>query len=87
MKIEQKDKLTVYWSKKENDLMLHHPLGRQTSADAWYLSEFFNQKLIAEMKRRGYDITTIKFEISPLFPTNRPEKFETLNQKYINNIK
>ncbi len=87
MKIKQKDKLRVYWSKKEHDLILYRPLGVQTSADAWFLSGFFNQELIDEMKRRGYDITTLKFEISPQFPTNRPDKFKTLNEKYINNRK
>lgn len=60
------DKLRVYWSKKENDLMFFFPLGQQTKCDASYLySAVFSAEVLRELEARGYDLTTIKFEISP----------------------
>ena len=87
LKIEKKDKLTASWKYDREqgcyDLVVNYPFGRQTSADANYLfNNVFTQDFIKEIQRRGYDISTIKFEISPKFPTSRPDKFETLNKKY-----
>ena len=63
--MKAKDKLKAYWSKKENDVMLHHPMGIQTKCDAHFLSEIFNETFTESLKSRGYDIETFKFEISP----------------------
>ena len=87
MKIEKKDKLTACWKYDREqgcyDLTVNYPLGRMTNADANYmLGNVFTPEFIKEIQRRGYDISTLKFEISPKFPTPRPEKFGTLNQKY-----
>lgn len=87
MKIDKKDKLTACWKydkeQSRYDLIVNYPLGRLTSADASYLlGKVFTKEFISEMERRGYDISTIKFEISPKIPTNRPDKFGTLNEKY-----
>lgn len=79
MVIKKEDKLRVYWSKKESDLMIYHPMGRNTSADGWYLNKFFNSEFIEEMKRRGYDLSSVKFEISPDL-TN--ERFDIIAKKY-----
>lgn len=72
-------KLRVDWSKKEGDLILHYPIGRFTKNDAHYLSRFFNNEFIKEMTDRGYDITTLKFEVSPKLPDLN--LFETLTKE------
>lgn len=59
------DKLRAYWSKGERDLMLWNPAGEGTRPDARFLSDLFGKDFQAEMERRGYDFTTLKFEISP----------------------
>lgn len=87
LKIAKKDKLTACWKYDREqgcyDLVVNYPLGRQTNTDANYLfNDVFTQDFIKEIQRRGYDIATIKFEISPKFPTLRPDKFDTLNKKY-----
>lgn len=88
-KIERQDKLTACYKfdKESNmyDIVVNFPLGKLTGSDANYLlGHVFTQEFRAEMERRGYDISTFKFEISPKIPTNRPDKFETLNKKYNN---
>ena len=56
-----------------------------TYADANYLlGHVFTKEFIEEIQKRGYDISTLKFEISPKFPTPRPEKFGTFDKKYSN---
>lgn len=91
MRIEKKDKLTAKWAyDKEQgcyDLTVYYPIGRMTVADANYLlGKVFTTEFQEEMQRRGYDITTIKFEIAPKFPTPRPDKFCTLNRKYTSQL-
>lgn len=88
-KIERQDKLTACYKfdKESNmyDIVVNFSLGKLTNSDASYLlGHVFTQEFKAEMERRGYDISTFKFEISPKIPTNRPDKFETLNKKYNN---
>lgn len=88
MKIEKADKLTAKWGYDREqacyDLIVCYPLGRLTVSDANYLlGHVFTKEFQEEIRRRGYDITTIKFEISPKFPTPRPDKFNTLNNKYV----
>ena len=63
--MRKKDKLRAYWSKRENDLMLHYPLGTGTSSDAHWLSGIFDDKFTQSIKDRGYDPETIKFEVCP----------------------
>lgn len=74
----KENKLKVNYSKRERDLMIHHPLGIGTKADAHFLSGFFNQEFSDELTRRGYDITTLKFEVKPLLPNIK--KFPTLSE-------
>lgn len=59
------DKLRAWWSKKANDIILYCPLGYGTKSDAHYLSQVFDEEFVAEMKNRGYDISTMKFSIEP----------------------
>lgn len=61
-----KDKLRAFWSKKEKDVMLHFPLGIQTTSDARFLADIFNKKFEEEITKRGYDISTLKFSIEPI---------------------
>lgn len=59
------DKLRADWSKRENDIILHWPLGSQTKCDASWLSDLFNKEVTAELEKRGYDVKTLKFSIEP----------------------
>lgn len=66
-----KDKLRVSWGKKQRELMFHWPIGVATKSDAHYLYGIFNELFIGEMQRRGYDVQTLRFEISPLAGNGR----------------
>jgi len=77
--MQSKYKLRANWSKKENDVMLHYPLGVRTKSDGSYLCSVFTAEFVQEMKDRGYDITKMKFEI-PIKQGERLDKFETLNE-------
>ena len=63
-------KLSVKWSKRANDLMIDFP----DKPDGHYIhgalcSERFNwdgstrKSVVDELEARGYDITTLKFEV------------------------
>ncbi len=58
-------KLTYKWSKKEKDFIIHYP----RSCDGHLLFGFFEgytnvKEFFKELEQRGYDLTTLKFEIS-----------------------
>jgi len=65
------NKLRVYWSKKENDVMFYHP---KRKVDARLLYHFFccvpydfgggEKCLLDELDRRGFDLSTIRFSIA-----------------------
>lgn len=81
MSLKKKDKLTAYWDKKENCIGAYHPLGFMTQTDAHYLfDKVFTKEFVKEMTDRGYDVTTMKFEISPKLPNY--ERFNGLSEKY-----
>ena len=63
--MKAKDKLRAYWSQKDRDLMLDFPLGTGTSSDGHYLSHVFNKEFTDELESRGYDVSTMKFEVCP----------------------
>lgn len=69
--MNKKDKLHIRWSKKENDLNFHWPGGEQTKCDANYLCWKLGGEFIKELESRGYDIKTLKFEISPKIGNQR----------------
>ena len=69
-------KLRINWSKKEQDLEVHYPLGINTNRDSNYLIRVFPVDFIKEMTDRGYDITKFKLEIP--ININREDKFSTL---------
>lgn len=76
--MQANDKLRATWSKKENDVMLHYPVGFYMSSDGHWLSRIFNKEFTDELKKRGYDITTLKFSVEPKagdirFASQRPE--------------
>lgn len=58
------NKLKVNWSKKEKDLLITYPLGLGTVCDGHYIADLFNKSVVKELSDRGYDIKTLKFEIS-----------------------
>ncbi len=81
MMLKKKEKLTAYWDKKENCIGAYHPLGFMTQTDAHYLfDKVFTKEFVKEMTDRGYDVTTMKFEISPKLPNY--ERFNGLSEKY-----
>lgn len=81
MRLKKKEKLTVYWDKKENCIGAYHPLGFMTQTDAHYLfDKVFTKEFVKEMTDRGYDVTTLKFEISPKLPNY--ERFNGLSEMY-----
>lgn len=58
-------KLTYKWLKKEKDFSIHYP----RKCDGHLLYSFFEgyinaKELFKELEQRGYDLTTLKFEIS-----------------------
>lgn len=59
------DKLRAWWSRKDGDVMLYHPLGSQTKTDAGWLSGIINKAFTEELDRRGYDLSTLRFSIEP----------------------
>jgi hypothetical protein len=60
------NKLRVKWNKKEHDLLAHYPRGKNTKSDAHFLVGVFDQEFIDELRKRGYDITTMKFSVEPV---------------------
>jgi hypothetical protein len=74
-----KNKLRAKWSKKEKDILYRFP----RCCDGAYLNGIFTRKIdfgtlpdqpptsfLDELERRGYDIKTLKFEISLAQATN-----------------
>ena len=59
------DKLRAYWSKREADVILYHPLGVCTKSDGHYLAGIFDKEFTRQMDVRGYDVETLRFEICP----------------------
>jgi hypothetical protein len=51
--------LRATWCKRERDVRLHYP----RLCDGHWLSGIFNDEFIAELERRGYDPTTIRFQV------------------------
>lgn len=79
--LKKKEKLTAYWDKKENCIGAYHPLGFMTQTDAHYLfDKVFTKDFVKEMTDRGYDVRTMKFEISLKLPNY--ERFNGLSKKY-----
>jgi hypothetical protein len=80
----KQNKLRVRWNKFEKDLWMTYPIGIQTKCDANYMCCIFNREFIEEIKKRGYDITTLKFEITVDEKNERfPERFPTLYQEFL----
>lgn len=90
IKIKNEDKLRFYFGKdpddKNNyDFIASWPMMQMGESDANYLhSHVFTKEVLEELKRRGWDITTIQFSIAPkLKNPSRPERFQTLMKKYL----
>ena len=94
LKIKESDKLRVYWGhdgydKYNEDLVVSWPMMRMGSCDgSWIFSNVFTDEVKAELEKRGWDITTLKFSIAPkLVNPTRPDRFTTLLKKYEEDIK
>lgn len=55
-------RIRVWWSKKEQDLMVTWDPGTEKSAGRVILN-IFSEDVLTELDRRGYDTTTIRFQI------------------------
>lgn len=75
------DKLRATWSEKQQDVILHFPLGSGTSSDGHYLAGVFNKAFTDELQDRGYNLATLKFSIEP-HPTNKVGKFASMRKPY-----
>lgn len=78
-RLEQEErKLKAHWDASDG-LMLSFPAGVGTKADAAFLGfKVFPKETTDELRRRGYDLRTLRFEISPnmgdvRFEAERPE--------------
>ena len=60
-------RIRVWWSKKERDLMVTCDPGTETSAGRVILN-VFSEDVLIELDRRGYDTTTIRFQIRKKLP-------------------
>ena len=81
MRLKKKEKLTAYLDKKENCICAYHTLGFMTQTDAHYIFDnVFTKEFVKEITDRGYDVTNMKFEISPKLPNY--ERFNELSKKY-----
>lgn len=76
----KQNKLRYRWSKRERDFMIHYPRkcdghllhGFFTCDATYYLNDFGNKLIknligkhfLEELDKRGYDLTTLKFEIT-----------------------
>lgn len=81
-----KRKLTARWSKKEGDFIFHHPTQK---SDGHYLYDVFcsprdrfdtfkgrvviEPAFVDELESRGFDLTTLRFEVSLSQPREEPE--------------
>lgn len=61
---EQVYKLSAKWSKREKDIVVSWPDGKSTKSDARLLAGIIDDHMLSELDRRGYDIRTLKFEIT-----------------------
>ena len=60
------DKLSVCWNDEDQDIECFYPAGVQTMSDANYmLSNILDTAKCKELENRGYDLSTLKFEITP----------------------
>lgn len=55
-------RIRMYWSKKEKDLMVNWEPGT-CRATARYLMHVITLEVMEELDRRGFDTTTIRFQI------------------------
>lgn len=78
----KENKLRARWGKRERDILVTYPRGILTVCDSNYLfSKVFTDEFEKEMKDRGYDITTLKFEIKVDEKGERfKEKFPSLSK-------
>lgn len=88
LRIREKDKLRIHYGydRESNtfDFIADWPMMQQGRCDAYYLFDrILTEEVRAELERRGWDITTLKFSIAPkLIEPTRPERFQTLLAKY-----
>ena len=85
----KENKLRARYSKRERDIVVTYPKGRGTVCDCNYLfSDIFTDDFVKDMESRGYDIKTLKFEITVDVKGERfEEKLPTLYKQYQESLK
>ena len=76
-----KNKLSVLYSKVKKDIVFKAPLGVETNDDIVFLNRLINRTFLSELRSRGYDVKTLRFEIK-VNPASKPSKFRSLLRKH-----
>ena len=70
--MNNKDKFRARWNIKDRDVVCFCPKGSNTFCDAGYfVGNILDFDKCIELERRGYDLSTLKFEISPQKGNNK----------------
>jgi len=76
--INKKQEIKVVWNKQNGDVTITWPLGVGTYSDAYLMNSIFNEFILNEFDRRDYDLSTIKFSISP---KKKSDRFSSTRKK------
>ena len=68
------DKLRAFWSRSDGDLTFYAPTGYGTVSDSRFLASALSKEFIDELRDRGYNPETLRFEICP---SNGNDKFRS----------
>lgn len=55
-------RIRLYWRKTEKSLIAHWDEGA-SKATSMYLFQVFGEDVLAQLDKRGYDISTLRFQI------------------------
>lgn len=73
----KKPDIRIYWSKRENDFMIWGSSTRFFGTGSLFMSNLKGERilfpnLLKELENRGYDLTTLKIQISKKAPHDTP---------------
>lgn len=56
-------RIRIYWSKREQDLMGYADKGASKSTIRYLFGYAFPKEVLKELDERGYDVSTLRFQI------------------------
>ena len=72
----------IQYSKKEKDFLIHYENDYQSNAG--YINDhILDKEFVAELKNRGYDVSTLKFSIKNLMVLLSEVKFKNLQYEKV----